>query len=94
MGTNTSQKVTRTFYSRETSQQEDTDSEDDDDPTSRGITADAASPAPATAGPSTPAEDGSGRTGKKRGSYMKDGPTVYKLIKPCMRAIKEAKANE
>ncbi|KAL1410050.1 hypothetical protein Q8F55_004052 [Vanrija albida] len=88
-------KVTRTFYSRETSQQEDTDSEDDDAPTtSRGITADAASPAPATAGPSTPADDGSGRTGKKRGSYMKDGPTVYKLIKPCMRAIKEAKSGD
>jgi hypothetical protein len=54
----------------------------------------------ATAGPSTPQSashkdkvSGPG-TGRKRGSYMKDGPTVYKLIKPCMRAIKEAKSDE
>jgi hypothetical protein len=59
-----------------------------------------AAPSPSTAGPSTPMGDsilpkpsGPG-TGKKRGSYMKDGPTVYKLIKPCMRDIKAAKSSE
>lgn len=31
---------------------------------------------------------------RKRGSYMKDGPTVYKLIKPVLRAIKEARSHE
>lgn len=52
----------------------------------------------AAAGPSTPQSSsqkhGGPGTGRKRGSYMKDGPTVYKLIKPCMRAIKEAKTDE
>jgi len=51
----------------------------------------------AAAGPSTPQQPqkvGGPGTGRKRGSYMKDGPTVYKLIKPCMRAIKEAKTDE
>ncbi|BEI81463.1 hypothetical protein CcaverHIS002_0206230 [Cutaneotrichosporon cavernicola] len=59
-----------------------------------------AAPSPSTAGPSTPMGDsilpklsGPG-TGKKRGSYMKDGPTVYKLIKPCMRDIKAAKSSD
>jgi hypothetical protein len=36
---------------------------------------------------------GSARRGK-RGSYMKDGPTVYKLVKPLLKTIKEAKAKE
>jgi len=31
---------------------------------------------------------------KKRGTYLKDGPSVYKLIKPVLKAIKEAKARE
>jgi hypothetical protein len=31
---------------------------------------------------------------KKRGTYMRDGPTPYKLIKPVLKAIKEAKARE
>ena len=37
---------------------------------------------------------GSTRRGLKRGSYMKDGPTVYKLVKPVLKIIKEAKAKE
>ncbi len=35
-----------------------------------------------------------GRRVRKRGSYMKDGPSVYKLIKPVVRAIKELKSSE
>lgn len=31
---------------------------------------------------------------RKRGTYMKDGPTVYKLIKPVLKAIKEARSVE
>lgn len=50
-------------------------------------------------GPSNASMDGenggnSGRWGKKRGSYMKDGPTVYKLVRPVLNAIRSAKANE
>ncbi|KAK8850478.1 hypothetical protein IAR55_004396 [Kwoniella newhampshirensis] len=37
---------------------------------------------------------GLGKPVRKRGSYMRDGPTVYKLIKPVLRAIKEAKARD
>ncbi|WVQ95513.1 hypothetical protein IAU59_002610 [Kwoniella sp. CBS 9459] len=48
----------------------------------------------------TPQADGedapasTGRAGRKRGSYMKDGPSVYKLIKPVLKSIKEAKSND
>ncbi|KAL7422928.1 hypothetical protein Q5752_002225 [Cryptotrichosporon argae] len=35
--------------------------------------------------------DGVNKSGRKRGSYMKDGPTVYKLLKPVLKAIKELK---
>ncbi len=50
-------------------------------------------------GPSATSADGESNVGggrfiKKRGSYMKDGPTVYKLVKPVLKAIKEAKARE
>ena len=31
---------------------------------------------------------------KQRGTYMKDGPTVYKLVKPVLKVIKDAKARE
>ncbi|WVQ63277.1 uncharacterized protein L199_001428 [Kwoniella botswanensis] len=31
---------------------------------------------------------------RRRGQYMKDGPSVYKLIKPVLRAIKEARAKD
>lgn len=67
---------------------------------SRGVTADYEDSNNATAGPSTPAGSDGGLTsrgpgtGRKRGSYMKDGPTVYKLIKPCMRAIREARSED
>lgn len=66
----------------------------------RTATSVSAAPSPSTAGPSTPAGEGllpkaaGPGTGKKRGSYMKDGPTVYKLIKPCMRDIRAAKSAE
>jgi len=51
-------------------------------------------------GPSTESADGESNAGgvgkppRKRGSYMKDGPTVYKLVKPVLKAIKEAKSLE
>lgn len=68
---------------------------------SRGATADYEESVNATAGPSTPAGSDGGLvssrgpgTGRKRGSYMKDGPTVYKLIKPTMRAMKEARSDD
>lgn len=32
--------------------------------------------------------------GIKRGSYMKNGPTTYKLIKPVLKSIKDARAKE
>jgi hypothetical protein len=32
--------------------------------------------------------------GIKRGTYMKNGPTVYKLVKPVLKIIKETKARE
>ena len=32
--------------------------------------------------------------GIKRGTYMKNGPTVYKLVKPVLKIIKETKAKE
>ena len=38
--------------------------------------------------------DPASRLGKKRGSYMKDGPTVYKLIKPVLKLIRDAKSKE
>lgn len=50
------------------------------------------------AGPSgsVDGDSGSARGGGiiKRGSYMKNGPTVYKLVKPVFKNIKEAKAKE
>lgn len=72
-------------------------------PPSRAAASRVSTEAPSPAGPSTPMSEtpvstprahGGPGTGKKRGSYMKDGPTVYKLIKPCMRAIKEARSDE
>lgn len=36
----------------------------------------------------------SGMSKKKRGGYMREGPTVYKLIKPVLKSIKEAKSLE
>lgn len=47
-------------------------------------------------GPSESVEGDTPASGHKRrrGAYMKDGPTVYKLIKPVLKAIKEAKARE
>ena len=50
-------------------------------------------------GPSATSADGEsnaagGRTIRRRGTYMKDGPTVYKLIKPVLKAIKDAKSRE
>ena len=53
---------------------------------------------PMEVGPSNSADGdsyaGGGRSGRKRGTYMKDGPTVYKLVKPVLKAIKEAQAQE
>jgi len=53
---------------------------------------------PDAGGPSNASADGeehalSGRF-KKRGSYMKEGPTVYKLVKPILKAIKDAQSKE
>jgi hypothetical protein len=52
-------------------------------------------------GPSNASADGNddtpgarGRAGVKRGSYMKDGPTVYKLVKPILKAIRETRSRE
>jgi hypothetical protein len=65
--------------------------------TSRGGEAETGGPSGASAdggeGDATGAQQGSGRF-RKRGSYMKDGPTVYKLVKPILKAIKEASAKE
>jgi hypothetical protein len=53
----------------------------------------------ATAGPSHRRVSGAspghidGRK-RKRGSYMKDGPTVYKLIKPILKSIQNTKSRE
>lgn len=102
-------KVTRDFYSSHTTDHDGSESEAEEPPqptpqrkvppTRTAVSTEAPSPA----GPSTPMSEtasstprphGGPGTGKKRGSYMKDGPTVYKLIKPCMRAIKEARSDE
>lgn len=31
---------------------------------------------------------------QKRGTYMREGPTVYKLLKPVIKAIKDAQSLE
>jgi hypothetical protein len=31
---------------------------------------------------------------KRRGNYMREGPTTYKLVKPVMKAIKDAESLE
>lgn len=31
---------------------------------------------------------------RKKGGYMREGPTVYKLIKPVLKSIKDAKSLE
>jgi hypothetical protein len=31
---------------------------------------------------------------KKRGTYMREGPTTYKLLKPVLKAIKDARSTE
>jgi len=54
---------------------------------------------PDIGGPSNASADGEEHTPgggrfKKRGSYMKEGPTVYKLVKPILKAIKEAQSKE
>ena len=53
---------------------------------------------PDVGGPSNASADGEENTPggrfKKRGSYMKEGPTVYKLVKPIMKAIKDAQSRE
>jgi hypothetical protein len=65
--------------------------------TSRGAEPDTAGPSGASAdggeAETTGTQPGSGRF-RKRGSYMKDGPTVYKLVKPILKAIKEANSRE
>ncbi|OCF31781.1 hypothetical protein I316_06588 [Kwoniella heveanensis BCC8398] len=65
----------------------DMDAEGEDDPegdVDMETAAQAEGEAPSTAG----------RAGRKRGSYMKDGPSVYKLIKPVLKNIKETKSND
>ena len=39
-------------------------------------------------------ETGDADRKQKRGTYMREGPTVYKLLKPVMKAIKEAQSLE
>ncbi|WWD08343.1 hypothetical protein V865_006455 [Kwoniella europaea PYCC6329] len=39
-------------------------------------------------------EDAEVKRTRRRGQYMKDGPSVYKLIKPVLKAIKEARAKD
>jgi hypothetical protein len=50
------------------------------------------------AGPSNGSLDGAsnadGTKRRRRGAATKEGPTVYRLIKPVMKAIREAKAKE
>lgn len=48
-------------------------------------------------GPSNASMDGSTMESKgirRRGTYMKDGPTVYKLVKPVLKAIRDARSRE
>nr|XP_018259645.1 uncharacterized protein I303_07713 [Kwoniella dejecticola CBS 10117]OBR81803.1 hypothetical protein I303_07713 [Kwoniella dejecticola CBS 10117] len=47
----------------------------------------------ATNAPGAPPKSATKRT-RRRGAYMKDGPSLYKLIKPALKAIKEAKARD
>lgn len=43
----------------------------------------------------THGEEGSQWSKRKKGPYaIKEGPTVYKLIKPVLKSVKEAKSNE
>lgn len=91
--------MTRTFYSNITSPGEaepDSDHEDggaadtsiqadvsmevDDEPEGRGV--------------SEAVDEESAAAKKKRGGYMREGPTTYKLIKPVLKAIKEAESLE
>lgn len=44
-------------------------------------------------GESETADGGSGAI-KKRGKYMSEGPTTYKLLKPVLKAIKDARSTE
>ena len=39
-------------------------------------------------------ETGDADRKQKRGTYMREGPTVYKLLKPVMKAIKDAQSLE
>jgi hypothetical protein len=103
-------KITRNFLASHTQGHDGSESEEDEPAPPRPLPPRklVAPPPPAihvpvpvtpnaAAGPSTPQsapKTGGPGTGRKRGSYMKDGPTVYKLIKPCMRAIKDAKSDE
>ena len=50
-----------------------------------------------TGGPSSMNGDSVGLSSAKnarRGAYMKDGPTVYKLVKPVLKSIRDARSRE
>ncbi|WWD20660.1 hypothetical protein CI109_105136 [Kwoniella shandongensis] len=57
---------------------------------------DMARPSTASVDGDEPPTTGGGheKRARKRGSYMRDGPTVYKLIKPVLKAVREAKARD
>lgn len=39
-------------------------------------------------------DSAAGQAQRKKGGYMREGPTVYKLIKPVIKSIKDAKSLE
>ncbi|EIW69929.1 hypothetical protein TREMEDRAFT_68376 [Tremella mesenterica DSM 1558] len=61
---------------------------------SRGDDEDGAGPSNHSAAGETASEAAIRRENKRRGNYMREGPTVYKLVKPVFKAIREAKARD
>lgn len=88
------QKMTRLYYAEKTNPDKhgddsESDAEGEHHPTSRAGTLQP------DADGSTHGEEGSQWSKRKKGPYaIKEGPTVYKLIKPVLKSVKEAKSNE
>lgn len=103
-GADRSQKIVRTFYANITNPGEaEPDSEHEDGPGAGGSSAPPDPPMDVDVeqvgvgrgiSESIEGESAAAAAQRKKGGYMREGPTVYKLIKPVLKSIKDAKSLE
>ena len=102
-GADRRQKIVRTYYANITNPGEaEPDSEHEDGPGAGGSSAppdvpmdvDVERPVGRGKSESVEGESAAAAAQRKKGGYMREGPTVYKLIKPVLKSIKDAKSLE